>query len=260
MELHRPNRSYPKPPSYLQSSAEMINIHSFEDLKKVLVRQKLCTRQAAEELGKIASNEVLQAVEGESEERLKEKAFTIIRAESLLLEKYAEYPTMTELNAMPNTPDLAIKWGATFGVALFVGELVLEQVKMIQGSFEMALRALYLILLKELDEPRYEFMIEPLEKAVKLEMKNKDGSLLPLERQIAFKRNLLTQLAEAFCLVSVSYGIMDAHPDGAYSLTPIGKRVMLHLVDAQRYVILVSEAHKRFTKHKSEIMPTDPTL
>src|SRR5271166_2806341 len=134
----RPNRPVPlQPPSYL------FRIKTVEDLKKVLMRQKLCTRQAAEELAKIASNEALQTIEGEPEEKQKEKVFTIMKAESILLEKYGMNPTMTELNAMPHTPDLAIKWGATFGVALLVGELILEQVRQLQGTFEHALRGLY---------------------------------------------------------------------------------------------------------------------
>jgi uncharacterized membrane protein (DUF485 family) len=247
MLLKRPAQP-PTPPPYL------FRIRDVEDLKKVLLRQKLCTRQAAEELAKIASNENLQAVEGEPEEKQKEKVFTIIKAEQLLLEKYAMYPTMTEFNAMPNTPDLAIKWGATFGVALLVGELILEQVKQIQGTFEAALRSLYLILLVELDNPTSEYMIEPLERAIKVELKDKSGKPLSPDRQVAFKRQLIRQLIEAFCLVSVSYGVMDAHKGGAYSLTPLGRRVMLHLIDAQRYITLISDAHKRFQGEK----PTDP--
>ncbi len=247
----RPNRNPSitlKPPAYL------FNIRNVEDLKKVLLRQKLCTRQAAEELAKIASNENLQEVEGEPEEKQKEKVFTIIRAEQILLEKYAMYPTMTEFNAMPNTPDLAIKWGATFGVALLVGELIIEQVRQLQGTFEQALRTLYLVLLCELNDPKSEYMIESLEKAVRIEMKDKSGVPLPPDRQIAFKHKLLRQLVEAFCLVSVSYGVMGAHEGEAYSLTPLGRRVMMHLIDAQKYINIISEAHKRFQGEK----PSDP--
>lgn len=249
-----PRPEGPRPPSYI------FNIRTVEDLKKILLRQKLCTRQAAEELAKIASNENLQAVEGEPEEKQKEKVFTIMKAEQILLEKYALYPTMTEFNAMPNTPDLAIKWGATFGVALFVGELILEQVRQLQGAFEAALRTLYLILLSELNNPTSRYMIEPMERAINMELKDKAGNLLPPDRQIAFKRKLLRQLVESFCLVSVSYGIMDAHQDGEYSLTPLGYRVMLHLIDAQKYIALISAAHKRFQGEKPSDPSLDPTL
>ena len=245
----RPNRNPSvslKPPPYL------FKIATVEDLKKVLLRQKLCTRQAAEELAKIASNEMVQTIEGEPEEKQKEKIFTIIRAEQILLEKYAKYPTMTEFNAMPNTPDLFTKWGATFGVALLVGELVLEQVRQLQGTFEAALRSLYLILLCELENPSHDYMLSALERAVKIELKDKQGNPFPPDRQIAFKRQLLRQLIEAFCLVSVSYGVMDAHEEGVYSLTPLGNRVRLHLIDAQRYISLISEAHKRFQGEKPE--------
>lgn len=247
-------RGKPSPPPYL------FRIATVEDLKKVLLRQKLCTRQAAEELAKIASSENLQAIEGESEERQKEKAFTIMKAEQILLDKYAMYPTMTEFNAMPNTPDLAIKWGATFGVALIVGELILEQVRQLQGTFEAALRSLYLILLCELDNPTCDYMIDALEKAIRIELKDKTGKPFPADRQVAFKRQLLRQLIEAFCLVSVGYGVMDAHQEGAYSLTTLGRRVKMHLIDAQRYISLISDAHKRFQGEKPADPSQDPTL
>jgi hypothetical protein len=247
MNLRRPS---PQP-----ASIPLINIRTIEDLKKVLLRQKLCTRQTAEELAKIASNENLQAIEDEPEEKQKEKVFTIMKAESLLLEKYAMYPTMTEFNLMPNTPDLAIKWGATFGVALLVGELILEQVRQLQGTFETALRTLYLVLLCELNDPKHEYMVDSLSAAVKIELTDKSGKPISPEQQIAFKSNLLRQLVEAFCLVSVCYGIMDTHEEEVYSLTSLGRRVMLHLKDAQKYISLVAEAHKRFQNEK----PTEST-
>lgn len=229
----------------------IINIYTVEDLKKILLRQKLCTRQAAEELALIASDESLQAVEEEPEAKQKEKVLAIIQGEACLLEKYAKYPTMTEFNIMPNTADLAIKWGATFGVALLIGELVLEQVKQLQGTFEAALRPLFLLLLCELNSPKHDYMLDSLERAVKIELLDKSGAPLPLEKQTAVKRHLLRQLAEAFCLVSVSYGLMDAHEGGAYSLTQIGRRVMLHLKDIQQYISIISEAHTRF-QHLTE--------
>jgi hypothetical protein len=229
---------------------QLINIQSLEDLKKVLIRQKLITRRAAEELAQIT--ESLQVVEGDSEEVKTEKAFEFIAKERQLLDKYAKYPTLTEFNLMPNTADMAVKWGATFGVALIVGELILEQVKLISGAFDNSLSVLYTILLNELSNPRSDFMIDPLLRAIKIEIRPKDA-VVTAEAQEVLKKQVVRQLAEVFVIVSVAYGIMQKHEDGSYSLTPTGHRVLLHLQDVQRFMALMATAHKKFQDEKPAV-------
>lgn len=232
----------------------LVNIQSTEDLKSVLLRQKMITRRAAEDLGRIVTNEAVSLIENEPEEDQHEKTLLLIRTEALLLENYAKHLTFTEINALPPKKAEAMKWGATFGVSLLVGELILEQVKQIQGSFSNILRILYTLLLKELDNPQTPFMIDPLMKAVSMEITAPNREISPEER-LAIKTKLIIQLVDTFATVSASYGIMEIYEGDKYALTPVGKRVLLHLIDIETYIQLLSEAHKRFQREKP-ILPT----
>lgn len=245
-----------RPSSFSRSTSAavpLVGLRKLDDLKVLLTRQKLITRQAALDLAAIVTNDSVQNIEGETEENQRDKALTIMLAEAKLLDHYSKWPTFTEYNAMPPKKAEAMKWGATFGVAVIVGELILEQVRQVQGQFENALLPLYVILLAELADPKHEFMIEPLELAIRMDISDKSGKKIPVETQQALKRQLVRQLAETFALVSTGYGIMGVHEGGAYSLTPTGLRVLLHLKDAQRFVLELSAAHKRFQEEKPKL-------
>jgi len=235
----------------------IVNLRTIEDLKKVLFVQRMVTRQAKEELLVVASDAALfdspkelarlqdpkDLAEMPGNEFTK-KAATFMTDERHILEKYANNPTLTEFNLIPHLAG-GTHWGATFGVTLLVGELVLEQVKAMEGKFEPLLRRLYLILLLELDHPKYEYLVEPLEKATNFKVTKPDGSPVPLEEQAAYKRRMIHRLIESYLVVSTEYGITETTPEG-FVLTVLGKRILLHLLDAEKFVGLLMEAHARF--------------
>src|SRR5271165_5914065 len=228
-----------------------INIKTVEDLKTILLRQKLITHQAAEEITKLVQDYPLP-VEGEDPKVIESKISVITKAESKLLEKYAKYPTLTEFNLMPNTADLAIKWGATFGVALIIGELILKQVKLIQETFGDVINTLYTIYLNELGNPKHKYISDAILESLKIELKSKDGTSLAENEQKRFKETLVIQLVSAFTVVSKDYGIVNDD----YQLTVTGRRVMLHLIDIQKFIDVMTEAHQRFHDEIAKIKPS----
>jgi hypothetical protein len=129
-----------------------------------------------------------------------------------VLEKYARYATLTEYKIAPNLAD-SEKWGATFGVTAIIGKLVLEQAAHLL-TVDADLRLEYLNFLARLDEP----------KSVKLHM------------------NALNRI---FAVLSESYGIIWTKDD-TISLTVVGRRVYLHLLDAMKFVDDVTEATQKF--------------
>jgi hypothetical protein len=224
----------------------IVNLRNVEDLKKVMFVQRMITRRAKEELLAVASDAELLKDPSQTEY----KATEFMAEERKILEKYAKNPTLTEYNLIPNLKG-GTHFGATFGVALLVGELILEQVKVMQGQFENVLRRAFLTLLIELDAPKHSYLVEPLEKAMKFTITRPDGSIPPPEEQAAHKRKMVQGLIETFLVVSVEYGIVSVVEDVeeraySYRLTNLGKRILLHLLDAEKFVALLVEAHTKF--------------
>jgi hypothetical protein len=222
----------------------VVNLRTVEDLKKILFVQRMITAQAKKELLAVASDAELLQGPGEIEK----KAAAFMADERKILEKYANNPTLTEFNLMPNLEG-GTRWGATFAVTLLVGELILEQVKAMQEKFEPFLRRMLLILLIELDNPRHRYLVEPMEKALKFNINKPDGSVVSPEDQQAYQRRLVHNLAESFLIICTEYGLVESKTSG-FSITAMGRRVLLHLLDADKFVEILVEAHTRFQNTK----------
>lgn len=223
----------------------IVNLRNIEDLKKVMFVQRMITRQAKEELLAVASDaELLQ-----DPTQTEHKAAEFMAEERKILTKYANAPTLTEFNEIPNLKG-GTHFGATFGVTLLVGELILEQVKAMQGQFEPVLRRMFLIMLMELDNPKHTYLIEPLEKAMRFTITKPDGGPVPQDEQFVFKRKMVQGLAETFLIVAVEYGIVSVGDSDeqvhTYHLTELGRRILLHLLDAEKFVALLVQSHTRF--------------
>jgi hypothetical protein len=195
-------------------------VRSKDELRKLLFIQASIAQQASREMLAIASNP-----------RLSGTPELYVAAQKRLLEKYAGYPTLTEFAQDPQLTNV-YKWGATFGVASLAGLLVVEEVRHLQPHFAAVARQLYFLLLKELDQPQHKYLVEALGKALKLPAKSARST-----------NGLLARLVEAYAVVSIQFGLMSAAP--GLSLTPTGKRVLLHLADAQRFVEETAQAHAK---------------
>lgn len=232
---------------------QLIDIRNLEDLNKVLFLQKNITQQAKNELLAIAGDGISLV---HDDEGIAEAANRFMQQERAVLEKYAKYPTFTEFRLAPHLHDGA-KWGATFGVCLLVGELIFEQVKQIQPQFASVLRQMYTLLLHELENPNpdHEYLIEPLEKALHIKVTADDGGEVSAEERKTYIRHLVGELAEAMIVVGEEYGLLEV-VDGTASITPMGRRVLLHLRDASKFVEQMTEAHTRFQKIKPKLSMT----
>jgi hypothetical protein len=218
----------------------IVNLRTLEDLKKVLLVQRMVSNQAKKELLAVASDaELLQ-----NPENIGKKAADLMAEEKKILTKYANNPTMTEFNILPNLKG-GTHFGATFAVAVLVGELILEQVKAMQGKFKPVVHRMFMILLMELDRPKHKYLVEPLEKAMTFNVTKPDGSPVPLEEATAYKKRMVHSLVETFLIVCIEYGLVTTANQG-YHITELGRRVLLHLLDAEKFVTLLVEAHHRF--------------
>jgi hypothetical protein len=135
-----------------------------------------------------------------------------VASASRVLEKYARYATLTEFRKMPSLAD-SQKWGATFGVSVLVDALVIEQAR-------FALHA---------GSPlRHEYM------AFLGRLREKGGGTIEMDA-----------LASLFAVFSENYGLAWASGD-SLSLTVVGSRVLLHMLDTSRAVEEIAKAVRKF--------------
>lgn len=223
-------------------------ITNLDELKKVLFLQKTITSQAKNELLAVASDKMFNP------DNLEEGAELFIEKEKVILQKYVNYPTFSEFAASPAMYD-GYKWGATFGVTLLVGELIFEQLKSAHPHFGPVIRQLFVLFLSELDHPQHEYLIEPLEKHLRYKVSDELGGEVPEEQQKAFVRDLVNQFADTTVALCESYGIVRVKKGGVV-ITALGKRVLLHLVDASKWVEDMTKAHAKFQKSKPKLSMT----
>lgn len=129
-----------------------------------------------------------------------------------VLEKYARYATLTEFKQMEHLAD-SEKWGATFGVAVIVSSLICDHAK---------------ALLKVESDLRYEYM----------------DFLTKLQAKDTSKINM-DALTRLFAILSETYGVIWA-TENTLALTVSGSRVLLHLLDAHKYLDEANSAVAKF--------------
>jgi len=238
------------------SPHRLVPLDTLEDLKRVLFVQETIAQEVRREMMATATTEELAKGKLSGPEEVKR----IVLAHGRLLEKYAKYPTLSEFSFHPSLVG-ATKWGATFGVAIMVRALVIDQVRISLlknipfRPFLPYMDLIHLLVLKELDNPTHEYLIEPLEEALKVSV-TVEGAGTKVEatdeqgRQ--FTRRLLYQLAERLLLSSAQYSIVMQVPMG-FAITDTGRRVLLHLTDADIFLKELVEAHRRFQGERPKL-------
>ena len=208
-------------------------INTFEEMKEAYLMQRMATAKATLELNGAVTVSADAGADASG---------TLVQQVTHLLTSYAGMPTLAECGRAPELRG-AYKQGATFGVALIVGEMILKQVKQIASQFPLAHLSLLIILLSEL-EPG----IDPLDILAGHTTFELIGSEDEQRQQTL---DLLAPLAAALVGVASIYKLVET--DGALNctVTPLGLRVALHLLDAHQFVNVMIEAHARFRKAKT---------
>ncbi len=227
---------------------KLVPLNTLEDLKHVLYVQKTIGQDVRREMISLATTKELATGKVSGPEEMRR----IIMGQSRLLEKYAKYPTLSEFAFHPSLVG-ASYWGATFGVAIMVKTLILDPIRATMPVFAPFMRNIYMLVLKELNNPTHEFLIEPLEEAIKFRVTaGEDGEEVDNEKSKMLTRRLLYQAIESLLMISVQYGTVEAAPVG-FCISDMGRRCLLHLVDADIFLNEMVEAHKRFQQQKPKL-------
>jgi len=223
---------------------KVVDIRSEDQLRKIMTNQALIKRRANTELEAIADRIPLP----ESEEQEIELGLKAIALETQLLEKYAKYPTLSEFVRNPSLHGLT-QWGATFGVAVIMGVAVLPHIRVDQPIFVDAHRSLITILLDELAKPTDEDIVKAL--CAQMDVEVEVGAKLSLAAKAALVEKMMRKLVDTMLSVTAHFG-MVVSSENDVTLTPLGQRVRLHMLDAQLFIHAVADAHKQFQIEKNE--------
>jgi hypothetical protein len=224
----------------------LTDIRSVEDMNRVLFLQRTITQRTRNEMMQ-AANSVINGLQDEM------TALKVMEVGISLIKKYAENPTLTEFVLQPNMADGA-RWGATFGVAILVSDLIVEHAKIALPHFAPVMRDVLITILKELENPKCIDLVEPVQKALRMSVKNEDGGALSNEEREHYVHILVHDLVETLTALSERYGLMVC--TDSIKITPVGGRVLLHLLDAVLFVEEVSNAHKTLQKVKPKYTMT----
>jgi hypothetical protein len=174
----------------------------------------------------------------------------LLEAEKALLKKYANLPTLSEF-ASDSAYKKTHKWGSTFGVAVLVQELILEKVYKTQKQCLTSLPKMLTLILQEMTDPKFNFLYECLEKNITYKISS--DVQVSDEQKKTLIENLSIKFIETFMNIGKTYGICENITGAVHSITPLGSRVLLHLIDSQVFVDNVIDAHKKFQNKKPRL-------
>src|SRR5271166_5396011 len=230
----------------------VVKIETLEDLKRVLFIQRQITRKAHDELEAVASDNVIDA----DPDPAKVKKY--MKEESELLASYAIRPTLSEwaqISGHGEFQEGSNTWGATFGVAILTGELILEQIRSMHPQFTPAVKSVFLQLLGAETQLKTTLGEDELENVImKFNVAKPDGS--PIEDE-GIKEKIRASLADmvgTIIATGLEYGLFEDKGNGAHLITNLGVRVFLHMQDVMRFVAAMAEAHKRFQSEAPALM------
>ncbi len=223
----------------------ILRVETLDDLKRILFIQRKVTRRAHDELEAIADDNVLGAIPDPAQIK------KFMAEEIELLRSYAMRPTLTEWaqsgGLSEGCHEGATTWGATFGVAIIVGSLVIEQVRQMHPTLGAGIRNIFLTLLSaesqalatEGDSEGYNLMMH-------FSIANPDGT--PIDDPAAKESARLTLEAVVHTLVAtcIEYGILTERENGGHVITEMGRRVLFHMLDVNKFIAIMGEAHKKF--------------
>jgi len=229
----------------------VVSIDTVEDLSRILTLKRIISRRAGEELLNIAGDKVLEGNPNPSHE----DTLQFIKEEQELLRKYANYPSLTEWNLMPEL-HAGSKWGSTFGVTILVGEVILENMHQQHPGLPIsALQKILMTVLGELNKPTAPYLIDSVQRYTKFNLERQDGQPLNENDRNLFVRQILAHLLEDLITILEKYGLVEGKETGI-ALTPLGHRVLLHMKDASDFVVILTEAHTRLQSEKPNLTAT----
>ena len=230
-------------------------VQTLPDLLKLISKQKTITDKSVRELHKeMDSTHLLfkpdrTLTDGSSQE--------ITRRVHALLFRYASLPTLKEFELNPKGVLDGFSWGASFGVAAIVGSVFLNSWSEIFPEFKNIIRAVMMRVLEEQSKAEKEEdstpMIDRILPDMKFSIRDQNGVEIVGEQRNKIMYSRVAALLQLMAQVLVTYGILELDEEEmdlgeeqiSAKLSPLGRRVFLHLKDVEEYVAQISELYPR---------------
>jgi hypothetical protein len=238
----------------LESGASMerkpvVTITSLENMKKIIFISTIITKRTRDSIQAIADSLPIPDGDEEAEMIYFED---VLRKQRALLSEQAAAPTLTELIEDPKL-GLTFPFGATFAVGILVSEVILQHIQSPPINLTNTNRFMLIRVLQEIDlgtEPISE-LLSNVVSSLRLQVKGTKSKKEGLD--IAY--SIFNPVIESLILILVEYDMVDSE-EGHYKLTSMGRRVLMHLIDGQRFLEDVLEGHKKF---QPKILPKTST-
>lgn len=226
-------------------SAPLLKVETLEDLQGYLLKQKDFSEKAKRELSRAADYvPILYAQDGTLASSTTEG---ILKGVYSLLNNYASLPTLTEFAGTPGRADIA-KWGGSFGVSVVIGTVILKTLVDSFPEFNTSVKPIFIKVLRELyvayenkdkEATEEQSMMERVMENLNFSIKDKQGREILGEQRNKIIRNRVALLLEVIAKVLEDYKLTNVTREDdqiASSITPLGIRVFLHIVDVERYI------------------------
>jgi len=234
----------------------ILRIESLDDLKRVLFVQRRVTRRAHNELEAIANDNLIDAAPDPAQVK------RYMAEETELLRSYAMRPTLTEWSQSGEFTEGcyegASTWGASFGVAIIVGALVIEQVRQMHPTFGVGIRHIFLTLLGAESQASATTAGDGGTAAllVHFNVANPDGTPIQDESVREQTRKALSLVVQSLVATGLEYGIFTDAGNGGHVITEMGRRVLFHMLDIQAFITAMGEAHKKLQSEAPALAST----
>jgi hypothetical protein len=219
----------------------LLVLNTISDLNRYLSAQRAMSRRALRELDQII--EEVQSISNDAE-----IASILMSRQKDLIEKYAITPTLLEFSKNPSLDGIS-HWGTTFCVTVLFSEIILSHVRILEEKFVRVHRLLAMLLMKEMDSPSPgdNDLVDTAMSFIKIELRQDMECLSEAERTNLI-RKMISPLVTAMLTVFVNFDLVAFKEGEGYYLTDIGRQVLYHLFDGQRFIDEVVAAHERFKK------------
>jgi hypothetical protein len=233
---------------------KLLKVDTLEDLQTYILKQKEFTEKAKRELQRVS--DAVPVILGPDGTFSDSTTNDIIRRVTGLFHNYASLPTLTEYAQNPTLTRDAT-WGGSFGVSSVLGTVILRSLVESFPEFSVSVKPIFIKVMKELYSPEDgedRSMMERVMDNLNFSIRDKGNKEILGEQRDRIIKNRVALLMEVIAKVMADYGLVEINKQEdniETSITPLGIRVYLHIIDVERYINEMSTVYKELANKKA---------
>ena len=235
--------------------SSLLKLNAFEDLQKILIKQRECSDRAKRELNRVTdSTTVIYAPDGSFAESTTNE---ITRKVCNLLKSYATLPTLTEFVEKPALMNSA-SWGGSFGVATVIGTVILRSLSEFSEFPPGVVKPVFIKVLGELHEAAKGIgnetsIMERVMENLNFSIRDRNGNEILGEKRDRIIKGKVILLLEIMARLMEDYKMIETSKvdnEVASGITPLGSRIYFHLRDIETYIEEIEVVYRQLSEKK----------